>query len=723
MRLAGIGSELCLLLALLLVTQVCWASQAPTLLPPTFSDREQAGGALLVVGSKALDRLEESQRSRRRGKRVKALVGGLAFTALTLGLGAIAAFGPDAGVPLYGGPILVGGYAAVGLGALAAGGGAIGAESAYRAAIRNAGEYRGWYVARGVQVAPREALWFADTTRDVALRSKVLGAVLAGAAMYAPEMAEPAARSMVEALRQGRSRDDSLLTAGTALQAATGLGVDHPAVAACTDYIKATLSDEGLRRYPPGARKAANALAYFRPGEAPRLAARMANPRNRCELLLSAANGALRWGDAATSGTLLAQARTEAAATKDATARVDALTSLAASDAAGSQREGLAVEAVTAARATGRDATKLVRRIAVELAPVDLRLALSVRTADDRPIRDIGFARALTAAALQSPPSEAHIALLQDLPRQSELVIEYSRLASRLGGSLEPSLRAAGLRAATTALEAAARVRDHTVRMSVTVQSLSVIGAIDPELAERSLPGPGDVELLAQARLRLARVIAQKAAQEQDGATRRTLTATARKLLRSGVEGVPKPRAGGLDAVLAEVGPATLAVAALDPDAALTLAERAPHSFARVEALIGCGLAGATAGSSSAGAALDKAVAESLRMPDREVAEAMAARGLAALSLVQPERAGREIERLSIPWARAEAWTMAAGLASDPVSDRSLDLWRRAAEAANACRDPEHGAKMIGWALDVAALPAGAFAENVNQSGLPWLIP
>jgi hypothetical protein len=358
------------------------------------------------------------------------------------------------------------------------------------------------------------------------------------------------------------------------------------------------------------------------------------------------------------------------------------------------------------------------------LAPVDLSLALSIRTPDDRPIRDVKFARELTAAALQSPASEAHVALLRDLPRSADLASEFTALASTLSQSQEPSVRAAGVRAATTALEVAPQVRDSRARGSVTVLSLAVIGASDPELAQRSLPNTRDSGLLAQSQLRLARVIAQKAAAEPDEAAKRTLMASARKLLRSGLAAVPLPREGDLpQPALTEVGPATFAAATVDPEDALTAAERAPHSFARLEALIGCGLAGHLAGSASVESILTKAVAEAQRLPDGESAEVMAARALALQALVQPSQAEGQIRKLTIPWARAGAWMTVAGLSKDPANAESLAAWNKATEDASACRDPEHRAKMIGWALDTASAPAGAFADRVRQSGLPWLIP
>jgi hypothetical protein len=639
---------LCLMLVILFAAQACWAGQAlAAQSPPASDNRERAGGALLIAGAKALDSLEESHRSRARSKRVRALVGGVIFAGVTAGLalagGAAAMAGTS--VSAEGLQAVLTGYLAVGAGAAALGGNAAAAEQSYHAAIQNAGEYRGWYVARAVPIAPQEALWFASSTKDVAIQSKVLGAVLAAAAMYAPEIAEPAATSMVAALRQGKARDDGMLTAGTALQACGPLGAEHPAVTTCVEYIKATLSDEGLRKYPKGASKAANALAYFRPAEASRLSAKLGNPKDRCEVLISAANGALFWGDAAASEKLLHQARAEANSVRDVSARIDALASLAVSEAAGARREALTVDAVAAARATGRDATRLVRRVAVRLAPVDLSLALSIRTPDDRPIRDVKFARELTAAALQSPASEAHVALLRDLPRSADLASEFTALASTLSQSQEPSVRAAGVRAATTALEVAPQVRDSRARGSVTVLSLAVIGASDPELAQRSLPNTRDSGLLAQSQLRLARVIAQKAAAEPDEAAKRTLMASARKLLRSGLAAVPLPREGDLpQPALTEVGPATFAAATVDPEDALTAAERAPHSFARLEALIGCGLAGHLAGSASVESILTKAVAEAQRLPDGESAEVMAARALALQALVQPLGASRGVD-------------------------------------------------------------------------------
>ena len=112
-----------------------------------------------------------------------------------------------------------------------------------------------------------------------------------------------------------------------------------------------------------------------------------------------------------------------------------------------------------------------------------------------------------------------------------------------------------------------------------------------------------------------------------------------------------------------------------------------------------------------------------LQIPGREVSQAMVAQALGVLALSQPEQAEEQIQRLKIPWARAGAWMTAAGLTGDPTGDTSLRAWRKATEAAAACRDPEHGVSMIGWALSIAALPGGEFPDSVGESGLLWLIP
>ena len=714
----------CIILLMVFTFQCIWAVAAPqTPQPAAFTDLQQAGGTLLRAGLEAADSWEGHERTRRRHQVLRSVLGVAAF--MFIPLGPVATQGQAA--------MTVFSHAVITL--LPSVGGMKMIHQETYLAIENAGGLRGWYITKTVAIAPQETLETVKAVKDPSRRSRMLGAVLASSALVAPQLAEPTSSELVAALQQSTSEGDNLKTAALVLRACEDLGVDHPAVTNCLTYLKQVLSTDTLRGASEEALLAANAYAYFRPAEASRLAAVCEKPQDRCGLLISAADGALRWGDPTTATSLVDRALNEVNAIANLNERISGMASIAACRAAADKREELIKRALAAAQTAGsqQERMTLTRAISLKLAQVDLDAALSVLNPADQPIPEVRFARDLAEAALSAPPCAAHLTLVRILPRKRELTVAFQQLASVLAQSEDPTVRTAAAEAAQASLEVGPERGsndsiEQTMRSeAISLTALTILASLNPDAAVSGLPDRMKKKyptLFASSQLRLAGVFAKKALSASEEPIKQLLTTASLEQLRGGFASAPEwIKRKSYYFYLPEVGPAIAAVYRVAPEETLAIATQAPAGAVKAEALLQCSLAQTLAEQPGGRDTLDLALAEAGKIRG-ETKDVMVSRIAAVMSLINQRQSSQLLDRVKATvWARAAALAMIAGFQRENPDSTWLDALANASNAASAEGFAEERVKAVNWVLNVAITQPGEFIESVRCNGLPWLSP
>jgi len=687
--------------------------------PREFADLEEAGAAMLATGNEAATAIEIHARNVQRRKRLGAVFAGVA-TAGALAVGAAAAVGS---AQIYSVGYGIGGVA-LGVAAGTAVLGLVVSEhrSQVSAAVENAGQRRGRYLAQTMKFAPVAAFESARAAADPSERAKQLGAVAAVATVDAPEMVEPAATAMVAALRESKPSDGNLRTVTLVLRAAEALGPEHPGVSACLDYLKNALPKSLGRDASAEAQEAAEAYVRLRPAEASPLLSRVPELADQCELLASAADGAFGMGNQAQAAALLDRALEKAAAIRGISARVRAGARIASYPVAAERRASLLADAIALAQTTPRrHRAELMREVAVTTARVDMDLALSVATSDESPTLSVQLARELVAVALRSGPSRGCIALVERMPRSADIAPDLNRLALLLASDSDPEVRAAGARAALVVLEVASGVKNTEEHRRVVMDALSALALADPELAGRSVPEGerrADPPLFAQAELRVGRLLASQASMYSEPMPEQVATAMA--LIREGVLlEAQSDRVRESAGYTAEAAAAIAAGYSAAPAEAMAVVEGTPEGMLRDSLLIECGVAQALHGAPNAQEALSGALVQAQGIRDRDAREEMRTRGIVGLSLLDRQLACDQLA--GIPDERDRAWGLAlmAALEQDRSGRECLDLLAAATGAAKRIRDAEARADAMMWVIEAAASDPVAFRSACEQTGLP----
>ena len=712
-----------------LIAYPSWAADriaGPTEAP--FSDSQQATGTLLRSGNEAVSGWEAHERKRRRNT----LIRGVAGTALLFGAAALqstAAGGNIAQLTGTASSLTAEANMLLALGTLNAVGLVITAEGeASRAALENSCGYRGSYLSPAMRVAPQEVLEFASGFPDAPERTRLLAAVLASAAMYAPDMAETTAEELVQAAAASKDDDEDLRAVSLAAAAACStLGPDHPAVTKCLDCLASALPVSAGKRPSSEKRQAAEIYACLRPHEAERLASTFTDPNDRASILLAAGEGANRWGSRADAGSLLDQAITAANAIKEMPSRAEVLAAIAVSDAAGDRREALISQAVSATRdqRKGRPDTDSVRKVAVQLARRDPARALSILTKDDQPVLGFDFAQSIAPILLAHPAGRVHADLVKRLPRRKEMAPFFHQLAIILSTSADLSLAAPAQEAAQYEVEIAFSLKDRPWRRPYILSALSSLASMKPDLSMEALPRVGkDAEARAGAHFRVMGGFAARAGRDPQTAAGRKDTATALGLLRVGLDEIPSAdRMKWYHDLMPEIGAAFVAAYRLSPSDAISLAKNAPAGPVRAEALLQCGIQEALTGSPQAHSLLTDALDAAETGRDRETVDVMVSRASVGLGLVAPDEAEHQLGKLETHWARAGALAQTAQLRDETGSSAWLTTLSEAHAAATEETYAAERAQGVYWIMDAAAAPSGSLRTAVQQTGLPWLVP
>jgi hypothetical protein len=712
-----------LLIALLLVVQPCLGAGSANSGPASFANAEQAGAAMLKVADEAATAIEIHARNRQRRKRLTAVLGGTVAAGLVIATPYIAAGATSMdAIPYVVGSGLGSFALAFGAGTAALGLVVTETTSQVRAAVENAGQRRGRWLAETMTFAPAAALDSARGTTNACDRGKQLGAVMAVATGRAPQMVEPAATAMVAALRESASLDDNLRTVTLALRAAETLGPEHPAVMVCLDYLGEVLPKSLGRDASAAAKEAALAYVYLRPTEASPLLFRFPGQLDQAELLASAADGASSRGDRAHADALLGRALDKAEGIKDVSDRAKAEARIASYPIAAERRTSLVSHAVALAQtAPPRERAQLVRALALAMAPADMELALSLLSPDGSSPLSVELARHLVEVALHSRPSVGDITLVGRMPRSTDAAPDLNRLALLLAVDANPDVRAAGARAAQLVLCVAPEIRNTEQHRRLVIDALSALALASPELAAQSVPERerrADPPLFAQAELRVGRMLAGQAV--ADPQSRGGQVGTAMALIRDGVSLVTQSdRIRDSGGCLAEAEAAITAGYGASPAEAIAIAEAVPEGMLRERLLMECAVAQGLHGVPGAKDALTHALARVQGVRDREARETMRARGIVGLSLVDRQLAREQLTGISDE--RQQVWALAlmAGL----EQDRSEGEWPATLAAATAAaakvRDAEARADAITWVIDAASIEPAAFHRACEQIGLP----
>jgi len=694
--------------------------------PAVFADLQDAGTVLLRSGLEASDSWESHERTRRRHQMIRSALGIAVFLFMPLDPFAMQAGGGTATMT-----VLSHGFLTL---APSIGGGVVTYINTSRA-IENAGGIRGWYIAKAVAIAPNDSLEVVNGIEDHSRRAKSLGALLAASAIISPHLATPTSVELTSILMENPTDSDNLETATLVLQACRHLGANHPAVVNLLDYLRRGVPVENFKDASKEALQAANAYVYVCPDEVYQFAARRENAQERCRLLLSAADGAYALGDESISSQLVGRALDEARETEDMKTRVVCMATVAAS-AAGRDRRGELIGHVLAIvdrEDSERRRMALLREISLSLASADVATALSILPGSPQPIEDVGFARELAEASLNAPPSEAHLTLVQNLPRNRDLTIVFNQLALLLAASERPSIKKAAEDAAKACLEAGPEEgsRDsekHEQRShSIALQALTTLASLNPDAAVSAFPErrkKKDPTLFASSELRLASVLAKLARNASAEPDTSRLADQALEHLQVGLSSAPgKVNRESHFFYLPEVGPAIAGAYQIAPDATLVAATQAPKGAVRTEALLQCSLAQILAGQSGGRDTLDNALV-AVKAERGENKNLMLSRIAAVMSLVDDEQADLLLaEAKGTVWGCAASRGMIAGFKRDTNNPVWLQALADASDTASREGFAEERAQAVNWILDVTVTQPGEFLEIAIEKGLPWFSP